>query len=155
MNRLPISRGKTPSCLGVHAGLIKPTPLRQEDFAVTCPLVPGGPHLVSGSCSSPRTFGLDFLQTSPRGDALVLLLAFGSANTWHGDLHPVSSVPCPAHTTQLTRGPAEGRTVGLNTWLGLLKLIRNCVIRFRDHFVCKKNVDESINLSLRKLLLKD
>ena len=69
-----------------------------EDFAVTCQLVPGVPHLLSGSCSSPRVFGLDFLQTPPHGDALALLLAFGSADTWHGDLHPVSSVPCLAHT---------------------------------------------------------
>src|SRR5215475_9932611 len=38
-----------------------------EDFAVTCPLVPSVPHLVSGSCSSPRAFGLGFLQTPPRG----------------------------------------------------------------------------------------
>src|SRR5215475_12409658 len=42
-------------------------PLRLEDFAVTCPLVPGVPHLLSGSCSSPRTFGLGFLQTPPHG----------------------------------------------------------------------------------------
>jgi len=41
-----------------------------------------GPHLISGSCSSPRSFGLVFLQTPPRGDAIALLLAFGSANTW-------------------------------------------------------------------------
>jgi len=73
-----------------------------EDFAVTCPLVPGVPHRVSGSCASPRTFGWGFLQTSPRDDALALLLAFGSANTWHGDFHPVSSVPCLAHTPKLT-----------------------------------------------------
>ncbi len=70
---------------------------------VTCPLVPGVPHLLSGSCSSPRTFGLGFLQTSPRDGALALLLAFGSANTWHGDFHPVSSVPCLAHTLALRR----------------------------------------------------
>ena len=75
-----------------------------EDFTVTCPLVPGVPHLVSGACSSPRIFGLGFLQTPPRGDALALLLAFGCANTWHGDLHPVSSVPCPAHTIKLSSG---------------------------------------------------
>jgi hypothetical protein len=97
---MPISRGKTPSWLGVNAGFIKHTPLRREDFAVTCPRVPAVPHLLSGSCASPRTCGWDFLQPSPRGDALVLLLAFGSANTWHGDLHPVSSVPCPAHTAR-------------------------------------------------------
>src|SRR5919201_953476 len=42
-------------------------PLRREDFAGTCPLVPGAPPLVSGSCSSPRAFGLGFLQTPPHG----------------------------------------------------------------------------------------
>jgi hypothetical protein len=73
---------------------------------VTCPLVPGVPHLLSGSCASPRTCGLGFLQTSPRDGALALLLAFGSANTRHRDFHPVSSVPCPAHTAQVQRrGP--------------------------------------------------
>jgi hypothetical protein len=71
---------------------------------VTCPLAPSVPHLISSSCSSPRIFGLGFLQTPPRGDALALLLAFGCANTWREDLHLARSVPCPAHTTRLT-GP--------------------------------------------------
>ena len=74
-----------------------------EDFAVTCPLVPGVPHLVSGSCASPRIFGLGFLQTPPRGGALALFLAFGCANTWRQDFHLASSVPCPAHTLALRR----------------------------------------------------
>jgi len=69
-----------------------------EDFAVTCPLVPNVPHLRSGSCTSPRAFGLGFLQTPPHDDALALLLAFGSSYTWRRDLHPTSSVPCLAHT---------------------------------------------------------
>jgi len=69
-----------------------------EDFAVTCPLVPGVPHLRSGSCTSPRAFGLGFFQTPSHDDALALLLAFGSSYTWLGDFHPDSSVPCPAHT---------------------------------------------------------
>jgi len=73
-----------------------------EDFAVTCPLVPGVPHLVSGSCASPRAFGLGFLQTPPRGDALALLLAFGSAITWREDFHLARSVPCLAHTFRLS-----------------------------------------------------
>jgi hypothetical protein len=51
-----------------------------EDFAVTCPLVPNASRLISGFCSSSRSFGLGFLQTPPHGDALALLLAFGSAN---------------------------------------------------------------------------
>ena len=104
LNRLQISRGTTPRGLCVNAGLITHTPVRKEDFAGTCPLVPGVPPLVSGSCSSPRIFGGDFLQTSPRGDALVLRLAFGSVNPWHGDLHPVSSVPRLAHTPGISGG---------------------------------------------------
>jgi uncharacterized protein (DUF433 family) len=43
-------------------------------------------------------FGLGFLQTPSHDDALALLLAFGSANTWREDFHLTSSVPCPAHT---------------------------------------------------------
>ena len=74
------------------------TQLRMEDFAVTCQLVPVIPHLRSGSCTSPRIFGLGFLQTPPHDDALALLLTLGSANTWYGDFHPASYVPCLAHT---------------------------------------------------------
>ncbi len=84
-----------------------------EDFAVTCPLVPDVPHLRSGSCTSPRAFGLGFLQTSPRDDALALLLAFGSPYTWHGDFHPVSRRSCPAHTMPLSR---ELLLVGSSGW---------------------------------------
>ena len=75
-----ISRGKTRYLHCIDAGFTKCTLLPQmEDFAVTCPLVPCAPHLISDSCSSPRSFGLGFLQTPPRDDALALLLAFGSA----------------------------------------------------------------------------
>jgi len=69
---------------------------------VTCPLAPSTSHLISSSCSSPRRFGLGFLQTSPRDNALALLLTFGSANTWWEDFHLPSFVPCPAHTSELS-----------------------------------------------------
>src|SRR5919109_5445200 len=59
-----------------------------EDFAVACQLVPTVPHLILGSCPSPRTFAPRFLQTPPRGDALALHLSFGSTYTWTGDFHP-------------------------------------------------------------------
>jgi len=36
-------------------------------------------RLISGFCSSPRDFALDFLLTPPRDDALVLRLIFGSS----------------------------------------------------------------------------
>ncbi len=105
-----ISRGKTQNLLRVNAGFIKHAQSRIEGFAVTCPLALNVPHLLSGSCSSPRAFGLGFLQTPPHGDApdsrdlrLALFLAFGSANTWRKDLHLTSSVPCPAHTLEISR----------------------------------------------------
>ena len=99
---MEISQGKTRNFQCVNAGFIKHTPLQMEDFAVTCPLVPSVPHLRSGSCTSPRIFGLGFLQTPPRDDALALLLTFGSANTWCEDFHLTSYVPCLAHTAELS-----------------------------------------------------
>jgi len=57
---------------------------------VACPLVPTVPHLLSGSCSSPRTCAPRFLQTPPHGDALALRLSFGSTFTWTGDSHPLA-----------------------------------------------------------------
>ena len=45
------------------------------------------PHLVSGSCPSPRTLVPRFLQTPPHGDALAFPLSFGSTYTWTGDFH--------------------------------------------------------------------
>jgi len=79
-----ISQGKTRYLHCIDAGFTKCTLLPQmEDFAVTCPLVPNASRLISGFCSSPRSFGLGFLQTPPRGDALALLLAFGSAIPGH------------------------------------------------------------------------
>ena len=105
VDAIQISQGKTQNVPRVDAGFIKHTPLRMEDFAVTCPLVPGVPHLVSGSCSSPRAFGLGFLQTPPHDDALALLLAFGSANTWREDFSPRSFCAMPGtHAQHEPRG---------------------------------------------------
>ncbi len=81
-----ISRGKTQNVPRVDAEFIKHTPTgKMEDFAVTCQLVPGVPHLRFGSCTSPRAFGSGFLQTPPHGDSpcpspslrLLLYLASG------------------------------------------------------------------------------
>jgi hypothetical protein len=83
-----VSRGKSSSRRCIDAGFIKHAPLWMEDFVVACPLVPGVPHLLSGSCSSPRTCAPRFLQTPPHGDALALRLSFGSTFTWTGDSHP-------------------------------------------------------------------
>ena len=58
VDTMQTSRSKTQNFRCVNAGFIKHTPTRTEDFVVACPLVPGVPHLLSGSCSSPRIFGL-------------------------------------------------------------------------------------------------
>jgi hypothetical protein len=61
--------------------IILPSQLQMEGFVVTCPLAPDASRLISGFCSSSRSFGLGFLQPPPYGDALALLLAFGSAKS--------------------------------------------------------------------------
>jgi hypothetical protein len=43
-------------------------------------------------------------------------LAVGSADPWHGDFHPVSAVPCLAHTPGMSRAL---RRVGSMPWFGL------------------------------------
>jgi hypothetical protein len=105
-----ISRGKARHFRCTSAGFTKCIPKPQmEDFAVTCPLVPDAPRLISGFCSSPRSFGFSFLQTLPHGNALAVLLAFGSAKTWLPDFHRHSYVPCPAHTFKLRGAPLLAR----------------------------------------------
>lgn len=55
-----ISRSKTQNLPRVNAGFIKHTFSQMEDFVVTCQLVLSVPHLLSGSCSSSRAFGLGY-----------------------------------------------------------------------------------------------
>jgi hypothetical protein len=64
-----------------------PARLWMEGCAVAGPLAPAVPHLVSGSCPSPRTFVPRFLPMPPREDPLALPLSFGSPDTWTGDWH--------------------------------------------------------------------
>ena len=62
-----ISQGTTPNVPCIDAGLIKHTPCgwrTSQSRARSSRVVP---HLLSGSCASPRTCGLGFLQTPPRG----------------------------------------------------------------------------------------
>jgi hypothetical protein len=62
----------------------------------------------SGTCVSGTggtgTFVPCFLQTPPHEAAFALRLAFGSADTWHEDLHLARAVPGLAHTPTLGRG---------------------------------------------------
>jgi hypothetical protein len=108
-----ISPGKTQNVSRVAAGFIKHTPLADGGLRGHVPARPGctTPHIrfllarpavALRVGASPRTFGLGFLQTPPRGDALALLLAFGSACTWREDFHLARSVPCPARAITST-----------------------------------------------------
>ncbi len=101
-----ISQGKTQNVSRVDAGFIEHTPLRMEDFAVIRLWRDSSRvyHIPPGrdSCASPRAVGLGFLRTPPRGDALALLLAFGSARTWREDSHLARSATCLAHTTRVS-----------------------------------------------------
>ena len=108
-----ISRGKLSYRRCIDAGFIKHRPLWMEGFAVACPLAPTVPHLVSGSCPSPRTFVPRFLQTPPRGDALALPLSFGSTHTWTGDFHP-QALRHARHTrnSSAARGSASAAAPG-------------------------------------------
>jgi hypothetical protein len=68
-----------------------PVPVRRPallDWGGTLPLV-------ALACGEP--YASLRLQTQPRDCAIALLLAFGSTNTWRGDLHPTISVPCLEH----------------------------------------------------------
>ena len=94
-----ISRGKTRIFRCASAGFTKYILSRRwRASRLPCPLAPDAPRLISGFCSSPRSFGFSFLQTPPHDDALAVSLAFGSAKTWLSDFHRHSYVPGPAHT---------------------------------------------------------
>src|SRR6266545_6330032 len=94
-----------------------------EDFMVAYPLVPGMSRLLSSSCSSPRAFVPRFLQTTPHGDALALLLSFASTELDRG-LSPPSIETCPAHTLAISRAASRRRCMAL---LGFFTFLR-CLI---------------------------
>ena len=102
--------------------MTKHTPVRMEDFAIIPPVagvVPGGPTSRPGGIPVRRPARLDWassrphrsaeLTPKPRGDALALLLAYGSAITWREDLHLARFVPCLAHTSGFRRAPLAAR----------------------------------------------
>ena len=93
-----ISSGKTQSFLRVTAGFIKHAPLADGGLRGHVPTRPGRttPH-IRFLFVAPR-FRIGLPPDLAHDDALALLLAFGSAKTRRGDFHPISSVPCPAHT---------------------------------------------------------
>ena len=119
-----ISRGKTRYLHCIDAGFTKRTLLPQmEDVARTCPLVPNASRLISGFCSSPRSFGFG-VPAAPRACGVQAGTSKAVCSckprlhpsdpasrrrpcpspclrfciTWPSDFHRRSNAPCPAHT---------------------------------------------------------
>ena len=66
------------------------------------PARPATPASLSGCCSSGRDFAPHFLQTVPRGSALVFHSCFTSIRL-HRGLSPPSCWACPAHSRRAAR----------------------------------------------------
>ena len=78
LSRHAATRNRSPGVSSIAFGAQPPdlrfAPLMDMDFALRCPLVRRW-RLVSGFCSSARTFVPRFLQTPPRGDSPCTWLA--------------------------------------------------------------------------------
>ena len=83
------------------------------DFAVSCPLVRHW-RLVSGFCSSTRTFDPCFFQTSPRGGSPCIITRPSPPSGWPEDLH-LQTAEHAQHTTKpRSRRGRAGSYWGLN-----------------------------------------
>jgi hypothetical protein len=133
-----VSRGTAYSLPCIDAGFIKHVPVWIEDFVVACPLVPHVPHLVSGSCSSPRTCAPRFLQTPPHGDALALRLSFGSTFAWTGDSHP-QAVRHARHTRIRSPAAAQPHPFGVTPNRSRAAVRWNAVILIQASFAARRS----------------
>src|SRR5437764_1879671 len=113
LSRRGATRGRSPGVSSIAFGAQPPdlrfAPLMDMDFAIRCPLV-RRLRLVSGFCSSARTFAPRFLQTPPRGDSpcasLTLHLHQVGQRTFTSEL---LSMP----GTQRTRSRGRGARVAV------------------------------------------
>jgi hypothetical protein len=93
-----ISQGKTQNVPCVDAGFMKHTPCGWRTSRSRA----RSSRVCHTSYPVPvrRPARVDWASSRPHlaVDALALLLAYGSANTWREDLHLARAVPCLAHT---------------------------------------------------------
>jgi hypothetical protein len=90
-------------------------PLMDMDFAVSCPLVRHW-RLISGFCSSTRTFVPCFLQTPPRGGSPCIITSPSPPSGWAGDFHPQA-----AGRAQHTTKPPARRTLRVSVGWAFLR----------------------------------
>jgi len=98
-----ISRGKLNRLQCTTAG----STLRAVDgygLRGTSPRSSGACRLVSGSCSSARTFASRFLQTPPRGDSPCASLNPSPPSGWVEEFHLRAIEHAPAHDENRSRG---------------------------------------------------
>src|SRR3984893_8127769 len=81
-------------------------PLMEMDFAVSCPLVRRW-RLISGICSSTRTFVPCFLQTPPHGGSPCIITSPSPPSGWAEDFH-LQTAEHAQHTTIAERS-ASGK----------------------------------------------
>src|SRR5262245_36397713 len=86
------------------------------DFAVSCPLVRHW-RLISGFCSSTRTFDPFFLQTPPRGGSPCIITRPSPPSGWPEDFH-LQTAEHARHTTN----PLARRTLRVGVLETLLRL---------------------------------
>src|SRR5262249_50603674 len=84
------------------------------DFAVSSPLVRRW-RLVSGFCSSPRTFAIRFFQPPPRGGSPCVVTRPSPPSGWPEDLH-LQAAEHAQHTTNPLRGNSVVTTVLHKRW---------------------------------------
>jgi hypothetical protein len=109
-------------------------PLMDMDFAVSCPLVRYW-RLISGFCSSTRTFDPCFLQTPPRGGSPCIITRPSPPSGWSEDFH-LQTAEHARHTTK----PLARRTLRVGThkqlpsagWMAVRCSLMNEDSVFRD-----------------------
>ena len=90
------------------------------DFAVSCPLVRRW-RLVSGSCSSTRTFDPCFFRTPPRGGSPCIITRPSPPSGWPEDFH-LQAAEHAQHTTK----PLARRTLRVVCWSGVFRRRGDC-----------------------------
>src|SRR5436190_7296802 len=84
-------------------------PLMDMDFAVSCPLVRRW-RLISGFCSSTRTFDPCFFRTPPRGGSPCIITRPSPPSGWPKDFH-LQAAEHAQHTTKVN--PERTALVGI------------------------------------------